>query len=281
MIELNVNEYYKVLKPLQSVNINTLFAKAVICKQVPGAVYVDDEKEPTVFYIAHPYGMSLLFGNANNEKFNKNLYCYLTNENKVRNKHEWLQVFPNTWSDTIKTVLGSKLVTKDVIASQSINTDDICGKVVENTRVNFAFNIIEYNNWIKNADVQEYEIVHTTKEMFQKIKGSVTPEYFWRDEEQFADSGIGYSLLFDGEIASTAFSAFRHENQLEIGIETLEKYRAKGFAWHVCSALIDYCIENGLEPVWACRLENIGSYNLAKKLGFVPSLHIPYYRLAI
>jgi hypothetical protein len=35
-----------------------------------------------------------------------------------------------------------------------------------------------------------------------------------------------------------------------------------------------------LEPVWACRLENDGSYKLAQKLGFEPVLEIPYYRLS-
>jgi RimJ/RimL family protein N-acetyltransferase len=68
---------------------------------------------------------------------------------------------------------------------------------------------------------------------------------------------------------------------LEIGIETLEKFRGMGFAYHASAALIDHCIENGLEPVWACRLENQGSYYLAQKLGFVPSRMMPYYQLMV
>jgi hypothetical protein len=55
---------------------------------------------------------------------------------------------------------------------------------------------------------------------------------------------------------------------------------AWGFAEYTCSALIDYCIENNYEPVWACHLENIGSYKLAQKIGFTPSALIPYYRLS-
>ncbi|WP_459929838.1 GNAT family N-acetyltransferase [Desulfosporosinus burensis] len=100
-------------------------------------------------------------------------------------------------------------------------------------------------------------------------------------EDQFQNKGIGYSLIYDGEVASTAFSSCRFENQLEIGIETLARYRGKGFALYVCSALINYCLEHGLEPIWACRLENIASYQLAHKLGFLPTLFIPYYRLPV
>jgi len=132
-----------------------------------------------------------------------------------------------------------------------------------------------------HLDGQEHEIVRTTKEMFRNMQGSVIPKYFWKDEDQFQNTGIGYSLIYDEEVVSTAFSSFRIDNQLEIGIETLERCRGKGLALYVCSALINYCIENALEPIWSCRIENIASYQLAHKLGFAPSLFIPYYRLSV
>lgn len=272
MIKLEVSDYVKVVAPLESLTINTLFAKAVIYKQISGSVYVDSDKEPKVFYIAHPYGMSLLFGDTENENFNEDLFHYLTNKNKVRNNYEWLQALPNSWNHKIESILGSYLVKID---SANLN------RVLEYTRVNFIFNISEYKNIKRQLDRQVYEVVRTTKEMLRTMQGSVIPKYFWRNEDQFQNKGIGFSLIYDGEVASTAFSSCRFENQLEIGIETLEKYRGKGFALYVCSALINYCIENGLEPIWACRMENIASYQLALKLGFIPTLSIPYYRLSV
>jgi len=65
-----------------------------------------------------------------------------------------------------------------------------------------------------------------------------------------------------------------------LGIETIPVFRRKGFAQLTCSALIDYCIENNYEPVWACKLENISSCKLAEKLGFETCKRIPYYRLS-
>ncbi|MCO1602718.1 GNAT family N-acetyltransferase [Desulfosporosinus nitroreducens] len=282
MIKLKVNDYFKVIAPLERVTINTLFAKAVVYQQVTGSVYVDSEKEPKVFYIAHPYGMSLLFGNTENEYFNENLFYYLTNKNKVRNKDEWLQVFPNSWSNKVETILDSYLVKIDSAnMNRVLEMDDVSRRVVENTRVNFIFNISDFKNIKRPLDSREHEIVRTTKEMLQTLQGSVIPKYFWNHEDQFQNTGIGYSLIYDGEVASTAFSSCRFEKQLEIGIETLEKYRGKGFALYVCSVLINYCLENGLEPIWACRMENIASYQLAHKLGFIPTLFIPYYRLSV
>jgi RimJ/RimL family protein N-acetyltransferase len=88
-------------------------------------------------------------------------------------------------------------------------------------------------------------------------------------------------LFCKGKLASTAYSAFILEKKLEIGIETLEEFRGKGYAYHTCCALIGHCIENGLEPVWACKLENNASFRLAQKLGFVRCAEIPYYRLGL
>jgi RimJ/RimL family protein N-acetyltransferase len=115
--------------------------------------------------------------------------------------------------------------------------------------------------------------------MYENMRGSVIPKYFWKDAEQFSNLGVGFSLIYENNVASTAYSSFIHGNQLELGIETVESYRGKGFAIHTCSALINYCLENNYEPVWACRLENTGSYKLAQKLGFEPTFYIPFYRL--
>ena len=81
------------------------------------------------------------------------------------------------------------------------------------------------------------------------------------------------------EVACTAFSAFVIDQQLEIGIETADNYRGKGYAIGTCCALIDYCLENDYEPVWGCKLHNTPSYLLAQKLGFVPTIYWPFYRL--
>lgn len=91
----------------------------------------------------------------------------------------------------------------------------------------------------------------------------MAPKFFWRNAEQFAERGIGYTLMDGGEAASTAFAAFVEDSQLEIGIETNEQHRGKGYASHVCAALIDYCLENGLEPVWSCRKKKEGRSNSA------------------
>ncbi|MGZ7443088.1 GNAT family N-acetyltransferase [Paenibacillus sp. TH7-28] len=277
MILLDVRDYKKTEEPLREVGFNTLFAESVIHGKTPGQVYADDDVSPSVFYVVHPYGMSLLFGAADKPDFNLWLQQYLLDKAQARSGHEWLQAYPAGWNERIRQMLGSELVARRAELQEEI--DSMSPKVAEYTRVNFRFEQDKYRTAGKPANLAGCEIVRTTKEMFLAAPGAVVPRFFWKDEVEFERAGIGFSLICQGEIAATAFSAFITEKELEIGIETAEKYRGRGFAASVCSALIDYCLRQGLEPVWSCRRENEGSYRLAQKLGFVPSLMIPYYRL--
>ncbi|MCG8409826.1 MAG: GNAT family N-acetyltransferase [Bacteroidales bacterium] len=113
------------------------------------------------------------------------------------------------------------------------------------------------------------------------MKGSVVPSNFWDNAHDFDKQGVGFSLYHNNKLATTAFSAFIFDKELELGMETTPEFRGKGYAQYACSALIDYCLINNYEPIWACSLKNVASYNLAQKLGFIPQLTLPYYRLAL
>lgn len=112
------------------------------------------------------------------------------------------------------------------------------------------------------------------------MAGKVVPGVFWANVDRFLEIGTGFAAIADDRPVALAFSSFVTTQQLELGIETLREYRGKAFATSACAALINYCFEKHLEPVWACRLENTASHRLAKRLGFVPIRHLPYFRLA-
>ena len=273
MVLLDNNEFYKVLEPLKKVTINNLFARTVVEKHLPGKIYMDDVNAPTVFYIVHPYGMSLLFGNPDNDQFNRQFREYAFNSDQSRNRNEWMQVFPDDWDNKLKELFGSHLI------KQSENITNEKDKVELNGRVNFKFNSDLYFVYKQNEHKDDFEIVRTDRQIFNSMKGTVVPMYFWKDAETFCTKGVGFSLFDNGRLASTAYSAYIHDNYLEIGIETVEEFRGKGLAQCACSALIDYCLQNNFEPVWSCRLENIGSCKLAKKLGFETVSIRTYYKL--
>ncbi len=272
---LPVTDYHKLQHLLKQVTFNQLFARAVIEHKVSGRVYADDIRNPAVAYIVHAYGMSLLLGDPGRIDFNRAFGAYALNKDHSRNHFEWMQAFPSAWEEVLPRLCGEKLI------SSGKNTDGVEQGIVElNTRVNFAFDKERYLAG-RNVSVDpSVKIVRLTPELFHEMKGSVIPSVFWDSEEDFLREGTAFCLLKNGRLASTAFSSFRFDDLLELGIETLPEFRGQGLAELVCAALIDYCLEHDLNPIWACRLENTGSFKLAQKLGFVPSLYIPYYRLS-
>ena len=69
---LEKEDYTKLTEPIKKVTINNLFARSVIEHKVTGKVFVDNPENPKTYYVVHPYGMTLLFGECNNEAFNSN-----------------------------------------------------------------------------------------------------------------------------------------------------------------------------------------------------------------
>lgn len=275
MIELKIKDYPKAIDSLKKVTINALFARAVIERHISGTVYADHKDKPTTFYVVHPYGMSLLFGNHTNAEFNSAFKEYALNKNGARNNVEWMQAFPNDWDDVLKELFKESLLKS--LANKGNRT---AGMIELNTRVNFKFDLDNYSKFKANLTPAHGTITNTTEDIFNAMQGSVVPSNFWNNADDFLTNGVGFSWFFERQLACTAYSAFLMDNMLELGMETVPTYRGKGFAQHTCSRLIDYCIDNNLEPIWACRLENVGSVRLAEKLGFKPTIQLPYYRLS-
>jgi hypothetical protein len=274
MYILAQNEYLKIEYLLEQVPFNCLFAHSVVLKHVNGTIYVDNTDIPQNAYILHPYGMALLLGNATNTRFENWLYSYLLNEEKSRRKDEWMQIFSDKWNTKMASTLSSKLI--DSQQNVNLNYKDF---IEVNRRVNFKFNAEKYLEFKNGFQAPSAEILRLDKQSTLSVQGTVVPNAFWNSAEDFIEKGIGFSIMINNEQVSTAYSAFIHDNLLEIGIETIEKYRGSSFAKLACSTIIDYCMGKKYTPVWSCRFENTKSFNLAIKLGFEPTLRLPYYRL--
>lgn len=269
------SEYIKVKGLIKNTPINTLFAEAVIEQKINGKIFVDNTDKPQTCYIIHPYCMTLLLGNSENGEFNKCFKDYALNSNNIRKTNEWMQAFPNSWDNVLPELFGNKL-----IKSSENTRHEYKGLIELNTRVNFEFSEKDFLRFKTPVIDNDIKIIRTDRQVFREMPGSVVPSYFWETEDDFLNNGVGFSLFYKNKLASTAYSSCINKTQLELGIETVPEFRNNGFAKYVCQALIEYCIENNYEPIWACRLENIGSYKLAQKVGFKPTIELPYYRLS-
>jgi len=282
MIELDSEKFEALIPIIQSADINTMFAESVLEKKVKGTVYIDKETSPASFYIRHPYGMSLLYGETNNKDFYKEFTSYMLNLEKVRSKNEWLQVYPASLNFKIENILETNLIKKTLDEPYSPSLSSGETKVLEYQRLNFIFNIEKYRAFKKNLLYTDYKVIIISENIFNQSNGSVIPKHFWNNFSDFMKNGIGFTLLLEGNIpVSTAFSSFTIGNKLEIGIETNPEYQGFGFGAVTCAELIDYCIANDLEPVWSCNSGNSGSKKLANKLGFEECKRVPYYCLPV
>jgi GNAT acetyltransferase len=259
MVLLPEQDYHKLRAQIVRIDYNNLFALAVVDRVVSGRIYVDDIDDPKTYYIVHRYGMSLLGGVCTNENFNRKFLDYVTNKYKSRTAVEWMQVFPAGWNDVLKWP-----------------------ELELNTRVNFTFDESKYREFrgtIPGDSLISYKRMDAS--LFDSMNGAVTPKVFWNSFDDFNKNGVGFCLFYGNKLAATSFSSFLAPGKLELGIETVPAFRGMGLAARVCSILIDYCLENNLEPLWACRLENTSSYLLAKKLGLVVTKEMAYYKVDV
>ena len=270
MEALKPAQFAALLPMLQQVPINHLFARSVLERKVDGRVWVhrDARGTPALVWVAHPYGMSLLFGDAAHAS-PANLQTMLR-ERATRSADEWLQCSPPPLADALVAALG--LAPTPSSATPGGDAPQLF------TRSNFRFDAARYAQ-VRAGFRARHPVVEIDAALFERIDFSVAPRRFWRDAAQFQREGVGYCSIAAGHVAACALASFVFDDHLEIGIETHPGHRHQGHALTAAIALIDHCLQNGLTPVWSCRKENTGSWRLAKNLGFVPSLDLPYMRL--
>lgn len=113
-----------------------------------------------------------------------------------------------------------------------------------------------------------FELKPIDTDNIARIQGKITPAFSWENEDAFLSKGKGYCIEMNGDIAAWAFSAAISDKEIDIGVETNEKYSGMGLASMVCKEMIKYILNENKKPVWACHSQNIASAKLATKIGF-------------
>ncbi|MDF1543117.1 MAG: GNAT family N-acetyltransferase [Anaerosomatales bacterium] len=236
---------------------------------VDGGIWVDDEDSPAFIHVINAYGMTLLVV-LDPDADLAPLGAHFA---EIRTRAAiWLQLHPQEFAPRLESLLDADIAPVDSLP------DGV--SVQRFTRVNFTFDAEEYAarrpEW---SPASGRTLSRMTASEFALPGITVSPHLFWRDAEQFLERGGGWCVCEGDAVCSMAFSSFQADSRLELGVETRTEYRGRGYARLACAALIDECLATGLEPVWSCRKENVASGNLARALGFVPSLETVYYHL--
>ncbi len=107
------------------------------------------------------------------------------------------------------------------------------------------------------------------------LKSSLVPKRF-KIKRTF-----GFSIMSkEEELAHCRSTGFEVGKTFMINVITHDaNFRKKGYATIATVALLDFCLENNLVPLWETTEDNIGSQKLAKKLGFVKDQTYPVYAI--
>lgn len=139
--------------------------------------------------------------------------------------------------------------------------------VVEEKR--YLFHYSDAKGYIEPSLPEGYELKEIDNRLLKKISGEIVPSLFWNDANNYLLKGKGYCITCNNDIASWAFSAAVSTKEIDIGIETKPEYKQQGLGMIVANKMIQYTIQQGKEPVWACHYRNIASEKMAEKLGFI------------
>lgn len=122
---------------------------------------------------------------------------------------------------------------------------------------------------ISAIDRNAFRIEQINAENISKLEGRIIPSFSWESSEAFLKEGFGYIAYDQGRVCAVAFSAAVSSAEIDIGVETHEEYRRRGFAAVLADRMCEHIIEIGKKPVWAHSISNKGSMNTALKCGFV------------
>lgn len=113
-----------------------------------------------------------------------------------------------------------------------------------------------------------FELHPMDEDILESIEGRIKPDFSWDDSKEFLSKGTGFVITKDNEPAAWAFSAAVSDTEIDIGVETSEKYRGKGLSTTVAAVMTEHILKLGKKPVWACDIRNIASSRVALKTGF-------------
>ncbi|MDX8363207.1 GNAT family N-acetyltransferase [Cytobacillus sp. IB215316] len=210
-----------------------------------GTVWVDDLENPTiaqimvgifVYYAGNPYSRG-----AEELLYNLPEHIYV-----IVNKDEWKNRIETVHKGVLDKFQRYKFQKNPEDLNQS-HIHTFLSKLSEGYRL------------------QKIDLTLAKEPSLHEISEDFTSQFDSIDD--FINRGIGYAILYDGQVVCGASSYSIYNHGIEIEVATHPLHRRKGLASIAASALILDCLENGFYPSWDAA--NIESANLAQKLGYV------------
>ena len=267
MIKIDKHDYIRFYDMFKELGSYTFFLSA-LDGLVKGQLYTNDEKNPT-YAIMLTADLYYLAGDMSGEEFEKNILGLSQSD---------------AFDDCTGLVFSSKHIRRirEVFGEHTY-------KFIE--RHNYQLTQLDFNP--VDTTTTCADIIRITPMTISNFKNHANYKevydecmFYW--DEYSIDSKINFAniLVKDKMILSYCYvcGESSSENSCELGIETFEGFRRKGYAEKICSETAKELLILGYETFnWHCHADNIGSSKTALKLGFkkVEETHLAWFKKSL
>jgi RimJ/RimL family protein N-acetyltransferase len=256
-IQLEEQQYSNIVSLFDYTGYECVFAFAVIEKNIPGRIYVDDVVEPTVALLCSACGKYLVIGDETNAEFNKAVSDFLR-EKSNHIKFFDLYASSQEWIEVLSRALNGEAAVLRFCVYYYDNNKELLPTT--------ASEIL----------AEGFEIKQVDDVLFEKIAAEFSPSFknHFGSTQKFCSDNFGFCITKEDEVVSVAISTYTGNGYAEIDIETRRDFYRNGLAFELCRYFIEYCQQNALVALWVCDAGNNASKQLANKLGFTKAIDI-------
>ena len=252
MIKIDKQDYinfYDIFKELGSHG----FLLSALDGIVKGELYADDTKNPT-YAIMLTADCYYVVGDLIDEKFEQGIFNL--SQSDAFMDYTGI-IFSNKNLSRLKEIFGKH--TYEYIDRNCYKLFKSEFKYIDTNTASVGIIKLTPNNILKFKDYTNF------KEVYEECKR------YWDEYPKSSKINFGIALVKDNTILSCCYlcGESSSENSCELGIDTFEGFRRKGYADTVCRETIKKLINLGYDNFnWHCYADNIGSNKTALKLGF-------------
>jgi hypothetical protein len=263
---------FKELKPPEYVKVACLFeAKkqytpvyAVINGDFPGRVFVDNTAEPKIAIVWAISRWAYIEGDFENPIFNSSLNDLIRRIiilDSLKMNMSWFELYASNSSKHKKELKRSLKTFNSTMHFESVYVWD--KSKYESFRSCYSFP--------KGLTIEIINIPLLPSNAYDTF---IAKDFRSR-------TAVGFRLkLGDRVVAQCRSNGFTNGNEFMIDVDTFDKNdRGKGYATAAGVALLNYCIENNLKPLWETTEDNIASQRLANKFGFIKNETYPVFAI--
>jgi hypothetical protein len=225
MIELNINEFNKVIPIFEGIDNNRAILFSVIEGNNPGRIFVDEINTPKCALIYTLSNFFYLGGDEKDTHFIEEAKIHIIDVLKNGfDKSAVVFSFSDEWRNQLDIALADQGAIRIIRKMFDFDSDAFTAQ--NNLQDRFESGFI-----LKPID----------EAMAQECDVNVD----WGSVTNFIDKSFGFSLLYENQIVSECHVGYIGSGLVELGVYTVENYRGKGYASVTTCAVIEKCMSLG------------------------------------